>query len=189
MKWDRRDIDRAVFRHIIRRRDDGRGEPDGIPNVVRRVIADLDAVRTARVLDGDEMAAGERLHRGGRFFHALVPQHAQVRLAIGRRILAEDFGPIDVPVGEKRVRIARDGKEKSAAVRARELAEIFVIAGGGRSALELNNRLVGENERRAAFFRQGLGIFQGGFIGEINEIVSRHGSTIHKISPNCRAFL
>jgi hypothetical protein len=67
-------------------------------------------------------------------------------LAIGRRIVAEHFGPIDVPVGEERVGIARDGEEKRAAIRARELAEVFEILRGKSALLELDNWLAGEDE-------------------------------------------
>jgi hypothetical protein len=131
MKWNGSNVDRTIFRHIIGRGDDGRGKRDGIPNIIRSVIADLDPVGTARMLDGNELAACERLDRGLGFLDAFVPQNAQMHLAIGGRMVTENFRPIDVPVSKKRVGIARDGEEKGAAIGARKFSEVFVIVRRG----------------------------------------------------------
>ena len=117
------------------------------------------------------MAAGERFDRGRGFLDAFVPQNAQVRLAIRGRRLAENRRPIDVPVNKKRVRIARDGEEKSAAVGSRQFAKIFVIAKRGRIGLTFfDDGFARQNKRRAAFR----------LLGQIGYIV-RHSTTIHKI--------
>lgn len=182
MKRDRRDVDGAIFRDVVGRGDDRLGKRDGVPDIGRRVIADLYAIRTAGVLHRNEMAPRHRLNCSGRFLDAFVPQSAQMDLAIGWRVVAEDFRPIDVPVSEESVGIAPDGEEKRAAIRARELAEVFEILRGRCALLELDKWLAGEDERRAAirlFYR--AGIFDGGFVRKRSEIVGRHVSTIHKI--------
>src|ERR1051326_9455823 len=100
--------------------------------------------------DGKEMAAGERLDRRGAFLNSFMPQNAQVRLAIDRRSRAEYRRPINIPVNEYRMGIARDREEKAAAVGTGQFAQVLVVARRGklRRALFGNDRLAREDEFR-----------------------------------------
>ena len=146
MKWHGRDVDRPSLTDIFRRRHDRVRSRDGIPDIGWFVVAELDAIGAARVRDRNQMTSGQRLDRRRCFLNSFVPQNTQVHLAIRGRVLAKDGGPIDVPVNEERVRIARDGEEKRSAVGAWKFSEIFVVRGhrvvrrGGRPGDERARR-------------------------------------------------
>src|SRR5436190_2640289 len=78
MKRDRSDVDWSVGGDVIGRGDHGGRNSDGIPNFVRRVITDLDPIRTARVRYRKKVTAGKRLYCRSRFFDSLMPQHPKV---------------------------------------------------------------------------------------------------------------
>ena len=127
MKRHGRDINRFRLADILRRRDDGVRSRDGIPDIRRLIVAELDPIRAARVRDGNQMTPGQRFHRHRRLFDSFVPQNAQVHFAIRGRVIPKNNGPIDIPINKKRVRIARDREEKRSTVGARKFSELFVI--------------------------------------------------------------
>ncbi len=118
--------------------------------------------------DRKQMTSTERFDGGRGFLDAFMPKHTQMHFAIGRRGVAENRRPIDVPIGKERLRITRDREEKRATVRAGKFAEIFVVAERARVArprFRGHNRLAGEDELSAASC----------FVGEISHFV-RHVS-------------
>ncbi len=114
-----------------------------IPHAFRVEEADLAVISRISLRHGDRAGSGHRLHLERRLLGPIMIQQAQMHLACARSLLAKGRLPIDVPIREETVRIARHQPKRFRAVRARQPA--FAFAHTARTAFG-NDRLRGNAE-------------------------------------------
>src|SRR6266508_1215813 len=177
MKWNCGQIGISVTSETVARHRHLIGGGDGIPNVRRLIVPNLDMISAVRSRNCDGTNARHRFDGYALFFDTLRAIHAEMSLAIHRHRFRKNCQPVDTPISEDCSRIARDGKQARRARNPREpdpLAELactflpLIIRGDNRFA---------RNTETIRKFRFGLAL-----VG----IFPRHGDSASQLGANQR---
>ena len=110
MKRNRGKINICNFRDAVGRQGNLIGGGDGMPNIGRLIVTNLNTICAARLRNGEVTIAGHRLDCCARFFDPAPAAHPEMNLSIHRRGFGKDCWPINIPISENGVWIARDRK-------------------------------------------------------------------------------
>src|SRR6266487_2998580 len=177
MKWNRGQIDISIVDETVAWHRYFIGCGDGIPNIRRLIVPNLDMISAVRSRNCDGTIARHRFDGHAVFFDTVRTIYAEMSLAIHRHRFRKDCRPVDTPISEDCSRIARDGKQARPARNPREpdpLAELaytflpLIIRGDNRLA---------RNMETTREFRFGLAL-----VG----IFTRHGASDSQLGANQR---
>src|SRR6266487_72024 len=159
MKWNRGQIDISIVDETVAWHRYFIGCGDGIPNIRRLIVPNLNMITPARSRNCDGTIARQRLDGYPLFFDTVRAVHAEMRLSIHRHCFRKDRRPIDAPVGEDCARVAGDRKQDRRAMNPWKpdvLAELYLLL-----IIRTDNRLARNTEtiREFRFAHALVGIF------------------------------
>src|SRR4029453_18033889 len=120
MKWNRGQTDLSVVGETVAWHRHFIGCGDGIPNICRLIIPNLNMIRAVRSRNCDETIARHRLDGYALFFDTVRAIHAEMSLSIHRDRFRKDYRPVDTPISKDCSGVARDRKQDRRAMNPRE---------------------------------------------------------------------
>src|SRR6266487_2812636 len=177
MKWNRGQIDISIVDETVAWHRYFIGCGDGIPNIRRLIVPNLDMISAVRSRNCDGTIARHRFDGHAVFFDTVRTIYAEMSLAIHRHRFRKDCRPVDTPISEDCSRVACDRKQARRAMNPREPAPLAELANNSfLLIIRVNNRFA-RNTETTREFRFGLAL---------GWIFTRHGDSDSQLGASQR---